>query len=61
MVGIVDVRQVADRQRAVTKDAEQQNGRHDQRGHDRAANEKFGDIHDDELVSFPRRRFESGL
>src|SRR5204863_9343442 len=41
----VDVRQVAHRQLAVRHHAEEKDGDHDQRGHDRTADEDFGNVH----------------
>ncbi len=41
----IDVRQFADRQRRIAKRAEDQQRRHDQDRHDRAADERFGNVH----------------
>ena len=43
--GIVDVRQVVDRQQPVGKQTEDHHRQHDQAGHDRTFYEEFGDIH----------------
>ena len=43
---VVDLRQIADRQRAVGEDAEQRDRRHQQAGRDRAPDEDFGEVHD---------------
>ena len=43
--GEVDVRQIADRQRAVRHQAEQRDGGHQQAGGDGTAYECFGDVH----------------
>ena len=41
----IDIRQVAHRQPAVTGNAKQDDSAHDQRSHDRPANENLGDVH----------------
>ena len=42
---VVDLRQVADRQRAIGDDAEQRDRRHQQAGGDRPPDEDFGEVH----------------
>ena len=44
-VGIVDLRQIADRQGAIRHDAEQRDRRHQQAGGDRPPDEDFRKVH----------------
>ena len=43
--GKIDVGQIAHRQETVAHDPEEQDGQHDQGGHDRTPDEEFGEVH----------------
>src|SRR5438105_4967251 len=45
---IIHAGQIAHRQEAIADDSEEENAGHDQRGHDGAADEEFGDAHGEE-------------